>query len=104
MLWADRESNLPVIILDECIYSPELQHRLCNIGYNTLFLGSGLPDSAIRSYMQSNADTVLITADNEFDSWFSWKQCMLVQQTTPLHELVKITDEFMWQFKEDAKK
>ena len=102
--WFDRNSELPVIILDECLYSPELQRRISGMGYNVLFLGSGLGDESIRAYMLSNPNTVLITADQEFDSWFSWKQCLLVQQTTPLHELVKVVDQFMGIYKGDAKK
>ena len=104
MSWSDRSSRLPVIILDECIYSPKLQEHLSNMGYNVLFLGSGLADQAIRDYMRSNPKTVLITADQEFDAWFSWRQSLLIQQTMPTHEMVVVIAAFMSVHKGDAQK
>jgi len=74
------------------------------LGYNVLFLGSGLSDDSIRAYMSSNPNTVLITADLEMDEWFHWKRCHLISpQTMPLHMMVIEIHQFMWVHKEDAK-
>ena len=105
MIWFDRNSDLPVVILDECLYSPELQQRVSKMGYNVLFLGSGLSDESIRAYMSSSQNTVLITADQEMDEWFHWKKCHLIYpQTMPIHKMVVEIDQFMWIHKEDEKK
>ena len=104
MIWNDRSSDLPVVILDECLYSPELQQRISKMGYNVLFLGSGLSDESIRAYMSSNPNTVIITADREMDEWFSWKKSLLIQQTTPTHEMVAVIDAFMSVHKGAAQK
>ena len=66
-------------------------------------MGSGLQDDAIRNYMKRTPNTVLITADKEFDAHFSWKQCFLCDNEVPEHELVGLINEFMWIHKEEAK-
>ena len=47
MLWSDKESKIPTIILDECIYSDTLHEKVHALGYNVIFMGSGLPDDKI---------------------------------------------------------
>ena len=95
----DKERKTPLIVLDECVYSPQLQDKLGKMEYNVMFLGSGLPDSKIREYMDINEKTVLVTADVEFDSWFSWKRCLLIAKHEGIQRLTKLIDEFMWRFK-----
>ena len=103
MLWSDKESKIPTIILDECIYSDTLHEKVHALGYNVLFMGSGLPDDKIREYIMQNPKTVLVTADKEFDAHFSWKQCFLCENEQPGHELVPLIKEFMWIHEEEAK-
>ena len=103
MLWNDKDSLLPTIILDECIYSESLHEKVNALGYNVLFMGSGLPDDKIREYIMQNPKTVLVTADKEFDAHFSWKQCFLCENEQPEHELVPLIKEFMWIHEEEAK-
>lgn len=101
MLWNDKDSLLPTIILDECIYSESLHEKVNALGYNVLFMGSGLPDDSIRSYMRKNPKNVLITKDKEFDAHFNWKECLLVNQM-PDHELLELIKAFMWIYEEEA--
>jgi len=103
MIWHNKESKIPAIILDECVFSPELQDKVSALGFNVLYLGSGLSDEQIRAYMKDNPNTVIITSDVEFSEWFTWKQCFLIEQKTPEHEVVGLIDEFMWIHKEEAK-
>jgi len=103
MVWHDRESKLPVVILDECVFSSELQDNVSGLGFNVMYLGSGLPDEAIRAYMKVNPNTVIITSDVEFSEWFTWKQCFLIEQKTPEHEVAGLINEFMWIHKEEVK-
>ena len=103
MVWYDRESKLPVVILDECVFSSELQDKVSGLGFNVMYLGSGLPDESIRAYMKVNPNTVIITSDVEFSEWFTWKQCFLIEQKTPEHEVAGLINEFMWIHKEEAK-
>ena len=103
MVWHNRESKLPVVILDECVFSPELQDKVSGLGFNVMYLGSGLPDEAIRAYMKRNPNTVVVTSDIEFSEWFHWKQCFLIEQKTPEHEVAGLINEYMWIYKEEAK-
>ena len=103
MVWHDKESKLPVVILDECVFSPELQDKVSGLGFNVMYLGSGLPDEAIRVYMKRNPNTVVVTSDIEFSEWFHWKQCFLIEQQIQEHEVARLIDEFMWVHKEEAK-
>ena len=103
MMWFDRESKMPTIIIDECIWSHSLQKRVYRLGFNVLYLGDGLQDGSIRHYMMRKPNTVLITADKEFDAHFNWKQCFLCENEMPEHELVGLINEFMWQYRESAK-
>ena len=103
MVWYDRESKLPVVILDECVFSSELQDKVSGLGFNVMYLGSGLPDESIRAYMKVNPNTVIITSDVEFSEWFTWKQCFLIEQKTPEHEVAGLINEFMWIHKEEVK-
>jgi rRNA-processing protein FCF1 len=102
MLWNDKESLLPTIILDECIYSESLHEKVNALGYNVLFMGSGLPDDSIRSYMRKNPKNVLITADKEFDAHFTWKECLMCENQMPDHELLELIKAFMWIYEEEA--
>ena len=102
-VWHDRESKLPVVILDECVFSSELQDKVSGLGFNVMYLGSGLPDESIRAYMKVNPNTVIITSDVEFSEWFTWKQCFLIEQKTPEHEVAGLINEFMWIHKEEVK-
>ena len=102
MIWHNKESKIPAIILDECVFSPELQDKVSALGFNVLYLGSGLSDEQIRAYMKDNPNTVIITSDVEFSEWFTWKQCFLIEQKTPEHEVAGLIDEFMWIHKEEA--
>ena len=103
MIWHNKESKIPAIILDECVFSPELQNKVSALGFNVLYLGSGLSDEQIRAYMKVNPNTVIITSDVEFSEWFTWKQCFLIEQKTPEHEVAGLINEFMWVHKEEAK-
>jgi len=103
MVWHNRESKLPVVILDECVFSPELQDKVSGLGFNVMYLGSGLKDEAIRAYMKRNPNTVVVTSDIEFSEWFHWKQCFLIEQKTPEHEVAGLINEYMWIYKEEAK-
>ena len=103
MMWFDKESKIPIILLDECIYSESLHEKVHDMGFNVLFMGSGLPDDKIREYIMQNPKTVLVTADKEFDAHFSWKQCFLCNNEQPEHELLNLINEFMWIHKEEAK-
>lgn len=96
IIWNDKESKVPLIILDECIYSPELQQKVAGMGYNVAFLGSGLSDGQIRTYMIKNQNTVLITIDVEFDSWFEWKRSLLLFKNKSINEMSRLINEFMW--------
>ena len=103
MIWHNKESKIPAVILDECVFSPELQDKVSALGFNVLYLGSGLSDAQIRVYMKDNPNTVIITSDVEFSEWFTWKQCFLIEQKIPEHEVVNLINEFMWIHKENAK-
>ena len=103
MIWHNKESKIPAVILDECVFSPELQNKVSALGFNVLYLGSGLSDAQIRVYMKDNPNTVIITSDVEFSEWFTWKQCFLIEQKIPEHEVVNLINEFMWIHKENAK-
>ena len=102
MLWNDKDSLLPTIILDECIYSESLHEKVHALGYNVLFMGSGLPDDSIRSYMRKNPKNVLVTADKEFDAHFNWKECFLCENKQPDHVLIPLIKAFMWVYEEEA--
>ncbi len=102
MLWNDKDSLLPTIILDECIYSESLHEKVNALGYNVLFMGSGLPDDSIRSYMRKNPKNVLITADKEFDAHFTWKECLMCENQMPDHVLIPLIKAFMWVYEEEA--
>lgn len=103
MMWFDKESKIPTVLIDECVWSQSLQEKVHKLGFNVLFMGSGLQDDAIRNYMKRTPNTVLITADKEFDAHFSWKQCFLCDNEVPEHILVGLINEFMWIHKEEAK-
>ena len=103
MIWHNKESKIPAVVLDECVFSPELQNKVSALGFNVLYLGSGLSDAQIRVYMKDNPNTVIITSDVEFSEWFTWKQCFLIEQKIPEHEVVNLINEFMWIHKENAK-
>lgn len=80
------------VIIDECIYSPKfmnmLKQELCE--HDVIYLGKGLPDSAIETYMFNNQDSVLITADVEFDTHFGWTRSVLVSTSDSLKVRTKI--------------
>ena len=103
MIWHNKESKIPAIILDECVFSPELQDKVSALGFNVLYLGSGLSDEQIRAYMKVNLNTVIVTSDVEFSEWYTWKQCFLIEQKIQEHEVARLIDEFMWIHKEEAK-
>ena len=103
MIWHNKESKIPAIILDECVFSPELQNKVSALGFNVLYLGSGLSDEQIRAYMKVNPNTVIITSDVEFSEWFTWKQCFLIEQKISEYETSMLIKEFMWIHVEEAK-
>ena len=103
MIWHNKESKIPAIILDECVFSPELQNKVSALGFNVLYLGSGLSDEQIRTYMKVNPNTVIITSDVEFSEWFTWKQCFLIEQKISEYETSMLIKEFMWIHVEEAK-
>ena len=103
MIWHNKESKIPAVILDECVFSPELQDKVSALGFNVLYLGSGLSDEQIRAYMKDNPNTVIITSDVEFSEWFTWKQCFLIEQKISEYETSMLIKEFMWIHVEEAK-
>ena len=49
-----------------------------------------------------NPKNVLITADKEFDAYFTWKECLMCENQMPDNELLELIKAFMWIYEEEA--
>lgn len=85
------------VIVDECIYSHKFMNMLKKAlpDHDVIYLGDGLPDSAIETYMFRNRDSVLVTADVEFDTHFSWDRSVLVSSNDSLKTRTNIIKAWM---------
>lgn len=85
------------VIIDECIYSKRFMDMLKATikNHDVIYLGSGLPDSAIETFMFNNDDSVLVTADVEFDTHFGWSRSILVDTNDSLKVRTKIVHAWL---------
>lgn len=82
-----------LIIIDECIYSEKLMEKLEEEGLNIKYLGYGKKDDEIERYVK-RYDTLLVTADTEFDTHFGWNQSLLINSNDSLQDKVQLIRAF----------
>ena len=77
------------LILDECIYSKTLKRKLVEkLGIKILYMGDGVPDNVIRSYV-SNSDSLIVTSDRQL--YYSLgPKALFLESKTKLKEIVRI--------------
>lgn len=91
------DSEIPEIVIDECIACSKLIRGLTKIGYQVTFLGQGVPDSQILSYVKTN-NAVLISQDNELETSLYWNKSLLIENEYSPRDNLRIIESWMMQF------
>lgn len=85
------------VIIDECVFSQKFMLKLKKAipNHEFIYLGRGLADMQIERYMMNNPDSVLITADVEFDTHFGFDRSILIESNDPMNENVHIVKAWL---------
>lgn len=86
------EDEMTQVVVDECLYSEKFMKKLRKAikDHQFVFLGRGKLDIDIERYLIANRDSVLITADQEFDTHFHWSKSIMLEQNDPVKDKIRV--------------